>query len=218
VDPDFGKLKESRFWREWRAPKLIHMRPAGNSPYASAMAWAREDEHRTQDLLNNRSHRFIQFLDIYLDEIAGDAHVALAQHGWQTQPEGSNATSKVEAHDTPIDEGPNVKRIESEHVPQTKDVKSGGGRRGGFLLSKYRSGIKRAILIELTKNPGASDLEVCRGLDADGSIDLPKTWQAEKKDRSFVAAYSNRLSRRRVEIVISKVRTDLRKRGLLAPG
>ena len=102
----------------------------------------------------------------------------------------------------------------SEHAPQTKDVKSGGGRRGGFLLSKYRSGIKRAILIELTKNPGASDLEVCRGLDADGSIDVPRTLQAEKKDRPFVAAYSNRLSsRRRVEVAISRVRTDLRKRG-----
>jgi hypothetical protein len=132
----------------------------------------------------------------------------------------SKVDAAVEAHDTPIDEGaPNVKRIGSEHVPQTKDVKSGGGRRGGFLLSKYRSGIKRAILIELTKNPGASDLEVCRGLDADGSIDLPRTLQAEKKDRPFVAAYSNRLSsRRRVEVAISKVRTDLRKRGLLAPG
>jgi len=198
------------------------MHPAGNSPYASAMAWAREDEQRTQELLNNRSHRFVQFLEIHLDRVAGDAHVALAQHGWQPQPAGSKATSKVdaavEAHHTPIDEGPSVTRVESEHVPQTKDFKSGGGRRGRFLLSNYRSGIKRAILIQLTINPGASDLEVCRGLDADGSIDLPKTWQAEKKDRSFVAAYSNRLSRRRVEIVISKVRTDLRKRGLLAPG
>jgi hypothetical protein len=60
VDPeDIGKLKESRFWREWRAPKLIHLHPAGNVSYNPALAWAREDEQRTQQLLNNRSHRSI---------------------------------------------------------------------------------------------------------------------------------------------------------------
>ena len=84
VDPeDLGKLKESKFWREWRAPKLIHLHPAGNGSYDSALAWEREDEQRTQHLLNNRSRRFLQFLEIHLDGVAGDAHVALAQKGWQ---------------------------------------------------------------------------------------------------------------------------------------
>ena len=124
----------------------------------------------------------------------------------------------MESDHTPTDEEQNVIRIQSEHGLQTKDFKSGRGRRDRFLLSSYRSAIKRAILIQLTIKPSASDLEVCRGMDADGSIDLPTAWQAEKRDRSFVAAYSNPLSRRRVEVAISKVRTDLRKRGLLGPG
>src|SRR6478672_5878809 len=71
VDPeDLGKLKESKFWREWRAPKLIHLHPAGNGSYDSALAWEREDEQRTQHLLNNRSRRFLQFLEIHLDGVA----------------------------------------------------------------------------------------------------------------------------------------------------
>jgi hypothetical protein len=90
-----------------------------------------------------------------------------------------------------------------------------GGR--GSLLSKYRSGLKRGILIQLTKNPRATDVEICRALDADGSIDLPESWKGRKDDRSFVDAYLSASLKRRVEVAISKVRADLRKEGLLAP-
>lgn len=127
--------------------------------------------------------RFIQFLEIYLDEVAGDAHVALAQHGWQTQPEGSKATSKVdaavEAHDTPIDEGPpNVKRIGACPADQGCQVWRRPPRRiPSVEISLW---YQARYLIELTKNPGASDLEVCRGLDADGSIDMPGPCKLKK--------------------------------------
>jgi hypothetical protein len=79
---------------------------------------------------------------------------------------------------------------------------------------RYRSHLKRAILIQLTKKRDATDLEICRALDADGAIDLPANWSIGK-NRLFESVYMNPATRGRVESVISKVRADLRKMGLL---
>jgi|HubBroStandDraft_4_1064222.scaffolds.fasta_scaffold06723_7 hypothetical protein len=83
------------------------------------------------------------------------------------------------------------------------------------LLLKYRSGIKSAILLALTKNPRATDAEVCRLLDADGGEELPIGWRKRREDRSFFDAYTEASTRRKIEIAISKIRRDLRDRGLL---
>jgi hypothetical protein len=85
----------------------------------------------------------------------------------------------------------------------------------GMLL--YRSEVKRAIVLQLTKKPGATDLDVCRALDADGAAELPKGWASTPKSRSFAAAYDNPAIRPRVEKMISKVRVDMRKAGMLPP-
>ena len=85
------------------------------------------------------------------------------------------------------------------------------------LLSKYRSELKRGILIQLTRNPRATDNEICSGLDADGSAELPASWRVNRGDRSFTTAYLDARLRRRIEIAISKIRADLRKQGLLDP-
>jgi hypothetical protein len=85
----------------------------------------------------------------------------------------------------------------------------------GALLSNYRSEIKRAILTQLALKPKATDGEICRGLDADGSVELPSSWKSKVSDRGFFDAYSDAVRRHRVEVTISKVRKDLRKRGLL---
>ena len=83
------------------------------------------------------------------------------------------------------------------------------------LMLKYRSGLKRAILGVLTRNPDATDAEVCRVLDADGGEELPARWRGRKEDRLFFQAYANPTTKRKVEIAISKIRRDLRDRGLL---
>jgi hypothetical protein len=87
--------------------------------------------------------------------------------------------------------------------------------RSGAPMSEYRSELKRGILMQLIKKPNATDFEISRGLDADGAVELPALWKIRSEDRLFAAAYSNPATRRKVEIAISKVRVDLRKRGLL---
>jgi hypothetical protein len=82
-------------------------------------------------------------------------------------------------------------------------------------MSDYRSDLKRGILMQLVKKPRATDLEICRGLDADDAVELPLSWKVRPEDRLFAGAYSNPHTRRKVEVAISKVRVDLRKRGLL---
>jgi hypothetical protein len=84
------------------------------------------------------------------------------------------------------------------------------------LLKKYRSAIKRAILIQLTQKPDATDLEICRGLDADGGFELPVTWKNRPTNRLFADAYSDARQRNKIQATISKVRRDLRKPGLLS--
>ena len=84
------------------------------------------------------------------------------------------------------------------------------------LLIKYQSGLKRAILVELTKEPNATDLGVCRALDAEGSVELPKSWRRAPEDRQFRKAYMDKFIKRKIEKAISKVRGDLRKQGLMA--
>jgi hypothetical protein len=76
VDKEFEEIV---FRKQWRAPKFIHMQPAGDTGYDAETAWAREDEQRTQQFLERRSGRFIRFLKIALDEMTGNAHVRVAQ-------------------------------------------------------------------------------------------------------------------------------------------
>ena len=85
------------------------------------------------------------------------------------------------------------------------------------LLLTYRSQLKRAILVQLTQNPRATDLDICRGLDADGAVELPGNWKKVDKDSGFAHAYMDSNRRHKLEIEISKVRSDLRKRTLLPP-
>jgi hypothetical protein len=179
-------LEEAVIWKAWRAPRLIHMHPAGNTTYDAAFAWTWEDEQRSLELLENRSRRFVQFLEIHLAKIVGDAHVQLALH--QT-PQVAQSLAKVAP-------------ANSEAAPIA-------------LLSKYRSELKRGILIQLTRNPRATDKEICKGLDADGSVELPASWRGDRVNRSFTTAYLDARLRRRIEIAISKIRADLRKQGLL---
>jgi hypothetical protein len=79
----------------------------------------------------------------------------------------------------------------------------------------YVSPIKRAIALALTIDPDLSDLKICRRFDEDGGVDLPKHWQTDE-NRSFEHAYKDSKHRRKIEVLISRVRTDMRKKGLLS--
>ena len=100
-------------------------------------------------------------------------------------------------------------------APEIVPISTIKGAVSGALLSRYRSEIKRAILMQLALNPKATDGEICRGLDADGSVELPSSWKSKVSDRGFFDAYSDAVRRHKVEVNISKVRKDLRKLGLL---
>lgn len=82
-------------------------------------------------------------------------------------------------------------------------------------LQQYRSEIKRAVLIQLTQNPDATDLEICRGLDADGAVEMSGLWQKGSGSRSFEDAYRASKIKPKIEKTFSKVRADLRKLRLL---
>jgi len=101
------------FWRKWRAPKLIHMQPSGNTFYDPRNAWTREDEISTNRFLEGLSKRFIQFIEIHLEEIAGKTHVRLAINRPDTLGRPSQRLEDVQMPDrhAKSDSGMNVRDV-----------------------------------------------------------------------------------------------------------
>jgi hypothetical protein len=77
----------------------------------------------------------------------------------------------------------------------------------------YRSPLKRAIAFGLIRDDRASYLQLCTWLDEDGAADLPANLQ-KHGNRSFVVAYRDRDFKHRIESIISKVRGDMRAKGV----
>jgi hypothetical protein len=74
-------FEEAEVGKNWRAPRLIHMHPAGNTLYDPAKTWTSETDERSQELLQNRASRFVQFLGIHLNKLAGAARIAWSRPG-----------------------------------------------------------------------------------------------------------------------------------------
>jgi hypothetical protein len=183
------------FRTDWRAPKWLSMQPNGNVGYDASTAWERMNEDDTRGTLRYlRESRWIILLKSVLDELVGASHEVLAK---RKPSAGKTQRGEEQGLMPEVPEG-------TRRSPSTKP-----------LMLKYRSGIKRAILGALTRNPTATDAEVCRILDADGNEELPAGWKSRKGDRLFFVAYANQSTKRKIEIAISKIRRDLRVRGFL---
>lgn len=101
---------DSIFWGNWRAPRFIHMQPAGNTRYDQASVWIREDLMRSEELLEARAGRAIDFLRLDLDESARAAHVEFVKRDWaKPQPAGDRVRRT-----NPL---PNVPSIEGTSTP-----------------------------------------------------------------------------------------------------
>jgi hypothetical protein len=181
------------FWTDWRAPKWLYMKPNGNLPYNASTAWVRMDEGATKNALKAfRKNRWILMLESTLKDLVGIAHEVRAQRENSSTLQSQKPPELVPAADK------NDRRERSQSARPRH---------------RYRSGLKNAILIQLTRCPEGADAEICRGLDADGAEELPPAWKNRAGDRSFFGAYSNPSTRHKVEATISKVRQDLKKLG-----
>ncbi len=78
----------------------------------------------------------------------------------------------------------------------------------------YRSALKRAIALKITKAHNSTDREICNWLDEEGAADLPAGW-TKSHDRSFLSVYLDPEQKHRIESTITKVRRDMRRKELL---
>jgi hypothetical protein len=85
--------------KNWQAPMLIRMEPFGNMQYDSAAAWKRHDETMSQQLLESLSGRFIQSLEVALENIAGETHVRLSQKGERQKHRSDQSTVHLDEHE-----------------------------------------------------------------------------------------------------------------------
>jgi hypothetical protein len=105
----------------------------------------------------------------------------------------------------------------SGHRAKRPVTRRGDAKKAGQSLPSLgypRSRVKRAIRIILTNNPDARDRQVCLQLDDDG-IEVSDS-KLKTKARGFQEMYDNNVNdRHKIEVVISEVRGDMRKHGLL---
>jgi hypothetical protein len=182
------ELGEMMFWKAWRAPRLIRMSPVGNTRYEAGTVWEREDESTSQRLLESHGKMFVFSCHSDLEKIAGAAQVELAK-----RPIRSVTPEKSS-------------EANAGHVTTSKNKTTA--------TLDYRSAVSLALVI----NPSATDIDICRRLDADGGVDLPSALSNAGCDRLFVSAYKDPRRRHRLEVTFSKVRKDLRDKGLLPGG
>jgi len=173
----------------------------------SAPVWIRKNPEETESFLRARHCHFDERLKWVLHDAEGDARIELCLASINPGSAAAMAPGAANAEPLRFSNG-------NSTLP-AQPVKTDSGTVTGALLSSYRSEIKRAILTQLALHPKATDGEICRGLDADGSVELPSSWKSKVSDRSFFDAYSDAIRRHKVEVTISKVRKDLRKQGLL---
>lgn len=102
-----------------------------------------------------------------------------------------------------------IRRLIETHKASTKPLASRLPR----LI--YRSILKRSISLQFIRNPKATDADICRGLDEDGTAALPRNWKSKPSDRSFFDAFSNPEKRHMIEVAISKIRRDHRYAGIM---
>jgi hypothetical protein len=95
--------------------------------------------------------------------------------------------------------------------PSSQATRGNAKRAAGTAPTPYRSKLKRLIAIQLGQNPGATDLEICRALDADGGLELPMGWKSNSQNRLFADAYLDAGRRNKIQVAISKIRRDLRR-------
>jgi hypothetical protein len=102
---------DSIYGGEWRAPRLIHMRPAGNTAYDAATCWSREALVKSQEILDGFAIHFTTFLKLELDEVAREAHFQFIKRNgigsptWQAKervsPLAPISTQSVGGNQTP---------------------------------------------------------------------------------------------------------------------
>lgn len=95
----------------------------------------------------------------------------LRQKSVSTPSEPKNSSSAAISETRPT----SLASDEALNLPRTLDRHSPANRKTQSISLNYRSELKRAVALLLTKDPNVSDLNICRGLDADGAVELPQS-------------------------------------------
>jgi hypothetical protein len=134
--------EEDLYWGSWRAPKFIHMEPAGNTAFDATKAWNREELVESERLLDKRAERFVTFLVLDLETIAGAAHVEMAK-----RVDSSASASRTEPA---REEPPHYQKFGPGR--QVADTASTGTSQDALPESDDRSEQRKAVIMKV-RNP-----------------------------------------------------------------
>jgi hypothetical protein len=77
-DPD-DDVDEQIYWRKWRAPNFLVMRPSRNQPYDIRTAWDRVDAEASSQWLELFTEHYVLHLESQVRKAAGAAAIELAK-------------------------------------------------------------------------------------------------------------------------------------------
>jgi len=110
--PSIGAARDDLlFWGYWRAPRLIHMQPAGNTRYDQASVWTREDLVRSEELLEARAERVIEFVGLRLNELARAAHIEFVKRDMPKRRNAQETRHATQVVKPPSIDGPRTPEV-----------------------------------------------------------------------------------------------------------
>ena len=168
---------ESEVWTIWRAPKLIHMKPSGNTPYAADTAWERENELRSRRLVESLSSRFLLVAKADLEKVVGEAYVQSALEGKQADAANASVRASTVPHaagvtQQPIQETPvvaaKISTPESPRLWYQTDVRLGCVHKLtgelDFIKGVLKKGVPEEDFLRLKQeHPGLEVFSITRG-------------------------------------------------------
>ena len=77
-------MDEAIYWRGWRAPRFLVMRPCKFTPYDESTVWTRQDEATTLRWLERLVEEFTVAVEVRLNHIVGEAKVLAAMNKTST--------------------------------------------------------------------------------------------------------------------------------------
>ena len=107
-------IDESIYWGQWRAPRFVHMQPAGNMSCDPTHSWIREDVERSQIILESQGAHFVALLDVALDRIVDETHIKFAKQKASIPDDGNGQKTRQMSESAHRD----LPRTKSIHVDE----------------------------------------------------------------------------------------------------
>lgn len=150
-----GDIDESIYWGQWRAPRLVHMEPAGNTLSDPDNAWTRDNVEESQMILEAQGKHFTVLLEVALDKIVDEGHIQFAKQNnrlenrWIQHPEAMATAREYQDQQAKSERSATGSPESDMWPPNSKETRRD--------FTKFPSELKEASIDPIEINPFPKD-------------------------------------------------------------